>query len=328
MAISLWGVQGTVNEIQWAKLAQGFSQKYTLVNGNPVTAAGRTLTITPRLSVGCGVAVENSTNETVVTPTPTTGQWFLLVLRRVWGASRGASYALVNGPTTSDAAQTVPPSTLPGARNNTPGVMDDEPVAWVHARASTMALNIFQMSARPNGVVFGPWGLWSGEEQGIYRALSLSNMVEYRWSGTQWERDDQFIFGALTSITQAGTSSAKTNMNFGTTIPAYGYDTGEFVKSAAGFTIPVTGLYEFGWQAASSGVVAMTMYASLNGGTSLEQQYRAASVGGGGAGTNPTFSGPIKLNAGDVLGLTRTAASTNSNGLTGIAFIRLLGRVS
>ena len=211
MAITFWGVQGTVNEVQWANLAQGFSQKYTLVRGNPVTASGRVVTIPARLSVGCGVAVDNNTNETLTVPTPAAGQWHLLVLRRVWGASRGASYMLIPGPTTTDALQTTPPTSLPGVRNVTPGVMDDEPVAWVHTRASVTTLTLFQMSARQNGVVFGPWGLWSGAEQGIYRALSLSDSREYRWSGTAWVLADM---GHITLARSTGTANVAAGTRF------------------------------------------------------------------------------------------------------------------
>lgn len=258
MAITLWGVQGTVNEVQWAKLATGLSQKYTLVSGNPITASGRTLTITPRLSVGCGVAVENSTNESVVTPVPTTGQWFLLCLRRVWGASRGASYVLVNGPTTADAVQAAPPTTLPGTRNSTPGVMDDEPVAWVHARASTTTLNIFQMSARPNAVVAGVWALWNGAEQGIYRAFSEADGLEYLWNGSSWQihgerrttwRDFRTLIGASAAWTPDSVSAPASIMREGDNVILEG----NLTNGSAFATFTTLGTLPLGWRPINRG---------------------------------------------------------------------------
>lgn len=186
MADFWWGFQGTVDEAQWAKLMAGVGQKYTLVHGDPVRSSGRTLQIDPRLQIGAGVAFEHDAVKSVTVPTPSSGQWHLLVARRTWGVSSAVVYALVAGATTADAVQTVPPTTLPAARNKAVGLVDDEPVAWVHTRASTTTLNIFQMSTKRDGRVPGLWAMFNPDEQGIYKVYSEADTAEYVWSGSTW----------------------------------------------------------------------------------------------------------------------------------------------
>ena len=51
MAMTLAGFQGTVTEVQWAKLMGAVGQKYVLASGGGIASAGRTLTIPPRVSL-------------------------------------------------------------------------------------------------------------------------------------------------------------------------------------------------------------------------------------------------------------------------------------
>lgn len=183
MADYWWGFQGTVNEAQWAKLMGGYGQKYTLVNGDPVRSTGRTLYVDPRLQIGCGVAFEHDAVKTVAVPVPAAGAWHLLVARRTWGSSPSVTYALVAGATTADAEQSTPPAALPAARNKTPGLLDDEPVAWVHARASTTTLKLWQMSVKRDGRVPGIWAIYDAAEQGIFTAFSEADNGLYDWVG-------------------------------------------------------------------------------------------------------------------------------------------------
>lgn len=194
MAMTIAGFQGTVSETQWAQIMTAVAQKYTLTSGDPVRSSGRTLLIDPRASVGAGVLVTTDTVTSVTVPAPTTGQWHLLVLRRTWGASRSAQYLLIPGATGPNAAQTEPPTTLPAARNRSVGVVDDEPVAWAYARSGTTELQLWQMSARPGGVVPGPWAVWDFTEQGpVWRWESewvtiplLSGFVVQNSQPLQW----------------------------------------------------------------------------------------------------------------------------------------------
>ena len=159
MAMTLAGFQGTVTEVQWAKLMGAVGQKYVLASGGGIASAGRTLTIPPRVSIGCGVLVDESSVTNIVVPTPAAGQWHLLVLRRAW-STRTAAYQLIPHTATTDAVQAAPPGGFPAARQKIAGGADDEPVAWVHTRASTTVLTIWQMSTTPGGIVDGTWALW------------------------------------------------------------------------------------------------------------------------------------------------------------------------
>lgn len=203
MADFWWGFQGTVNEVQWAKLMAGLGQKYTLVSGDPVRSTGRTVFIDPRLQIGAGVAFEHDAVKSLVVPTPAAGQWHLLVARRVWGGTPSVSYVLIPGATTADAAQATPPATLPAARNKTPGLTDDEPVAWIHTRASTTTLTLFQMSTKRDGRVPGIWAMFSPDEQGMFSVFSEADNSEYVWIAGAWRITQKSGKKTFTSIAMA-----------------------------------------------------------------------------------------------------------------------------
>lgn len=186
MADFWYGFQGTVNEVQWAGLMAGVGQKYTLVSGDPVRSTGRTVYVDPRTQIGCGVVFGHDAVKSLVVPTPASGQWHLLVARRTWGGSPSVAYSLVAGTTTADAAQTTPPVSLPGARNKNVGVVDDEPIAWVHTRASTTTLTLFQMSTKRDGRIPGLWAMFDPNEQGIYEVYNEADSKQYVWSGSAW----------------------------------------------------------------------------------------------------------------------------------------------
>lgn len=188
MAIETAGFQGTVSESQWAEIAKGFGQKYTLVEGPAVRSSGRIVYVDPRASVGAGVLVKNTTVESLTIPAPATGtgQWYLVALRRTWGASRGAAYVLIPGLAGTNAAQTAPPANFPAARNKQVGLLDDEPVAWAYTRSGTSTLQLWPMHARPSAVVPGLWALWDALEQGFMRAWSEADGAEALAVGSAW----------------------------------------------------------------------------------------------------------------------------------------------
>lgn len=188
MAIETAGFQGTVSESQWAEIAKGFGQKYTLVDGPAVRSSGRIVYVDPRSSVGAGVLVKNTTVESLTIPAPATGtgQWYLVALRRTWGASRGAAYTLIPGLAGTNVAQSAPPTTFPAARNKQVGLIDDEPVAWAYARSGTSVLQLWPMHARPSAVVPGIWALWDPIEQGFMRAWVEADNAEAVWTGSAW----------------------------------------------------------------------------------------------------------------------------------------------
>lgn len=171
MAIVTAGFQGSVSEVQWGKINSVPDRKYRLIAGTPVRgAATRQVIVDPRGSVGCGVLVENTTAETLSAPAvgAGTGRWYLLVLRRTWGTSRGAAYLLLEGDATANAVQSVMPNAFPASRQESPGLVDDEPVAWVHIRSGTSVPKIWNlMRLKHNGVLTDPSTAWASTANGI-----------------------------------------------------------------------------------------------------------------------------------------------------------------
>lgn len=228
MADKFVGFQGTVDEVQWADLMAGIGQKYTLVKGDPVRSTGRTVFIDPRVQIGCGVLFEHDAVKSLTVPAPATGQWHLLVARRVW-SSRTVSYVLVAGNVTADAAQTAPPATLPAARNKTVGLTDDEPIAWVHARASVTTLSLWQMSVKRDGRVPGLWAMFDPNEQGMYRVSSEAESTEYVWRGTAWEKQSSPEFKAI--ITPVVTGGSQTSGWYYAAESTYSFPAGMFAST-------------------------------------------------------------------------------------------------
>ncbi len=185
MADEFIGFQGTVNEVQWASLMAGIGQKYTLITGDPVRSSGRTVHVDPRSQIGCGVLFKHDAVKSLAISAPTAGQWHLLVARRNW-AGKSVSYVLIPGNVTSDVEQADPPTALPAARNKSVGIVDDEPIAWVHARASSTSLKIWQMSIKRDGRAPGKWALFNAAELGLTRAFSEADALEYVFNNGVW----------------------------------------------------------------------------------------------------------------------------------------------
>ncbi|MDI6024458.1 hypothetical protein QBL02_13000 [Leucobacter sp. UT-8R-CII-1-4] len=320
MADKFVGFQGTVDEVQWAALMAGIGQKYTLVAGDPVRASGRVVSIDPRAQIGCGVLYEHDAVKTVTVPTPATGQWHLLVARRVW-SSRTASYVLVAGNVTADAAQTAPPATLPAARNKTVGLTDDEPIAWVHARASVTTLSLWQMSVKRDGRVPGLWALFDPNEQGIYRAYSETDGAEYSWSGSAWRPGVSKSYVSVYGLQRAITT-ATTAMTWD--IPNAPLNKGGYLNPAQNTRIiaPVKGIYRVAYNIRQNGVTTSTSLLYRNGVIINPGGLDNGASGVAGAAVTLGGGGVYSLNAGDYLEVyvVSTAATAGTVWTSGSTF--------
>lgn len=312
MADFWWGFQGTVNEQQWAKLMAGLGQKYVLVNGDPVRSTGRTLYIDPRLQIGAGVAFEHDAVKSLAVPAPAAGQWHLLVARRVWGATPSVTYALVPGITTADAEQLAPPATLPAGRNKTPGLTDDEPVAWVHARASTTTLKLWQMSTKRDGRVPGLWAMFDPNEQGIFSIFSEAENTEYVWKSGAWERQSGCTIATLVS------AALPSNAWFPiTSANAWSVDTDSMPAWNNGIPVPAAGRYLVTGSLRVDAALQVIFGAKLNNVAANTTGMFAANVATGASGVAlSSFSAIIKLAANDVI--TPVAHTTGTSGPYGI----------
>lgn len=159
MTITSWGFQGTIDEIQWAKHAQLLGNEYAAGPGLvPFAVAGsRQVRIPVGILHGKGITSEVTAAETVNLPTPSAGQWHLIVLRRVW-ATKSAAFVALPSNTTTMPLVGGPPVAFPEARLAIPGSTDDMPVMWVHTNSTDATLVTFPLlqaavSARAAGRV-------------------------------------------------------------------------------------------------------------------------------------------------------------------------------
>ncbi len=131
MAFTSIGYDGTVNERQWAELVPSAGSsiygvkgagdlKVTAVAGQPLT-----LSVAPGSGWGHGVLDTQTANTTIACEAIGGGsRWDLIALRRDW-------QPLAGGPTSVVAITGSTDKVLPGSREVTPGVIDDQPLALV-----------------------------------------------------------------------------------------------------------------------------------------------------------------------------------------------------
>lgn len=149
MALVPFGFDGSLNEAQFSKLMALAGVQYSV--GSPTefrvtsVTAERAVSVAAGYAYAVGVAAEAGVAEKVILTTPSAGQWHLIVVRRDW-LNNTATLVAVAGATTSSTTPTVKPTTLP-TLEKTPGVRDDQVIAWVWVNATTTNTLIFDMRA-------------------------------------------------------------------------------------------------------------------------------------------------------------------------------------
>lgn len=150
MTVVSWGWQGTIDELQWARMSTLLGNAYAVdapASCLPTAVAGaRTVNVATGTVFGKGVSTQVTAAERPVIPTPAAGQWNLLVLRRTW-AAKTAVFTVLPHTTTTDVvpAATATPTTYPAAYASSVGVTDDIPVAWVWASATVTTLVVVSL---------------------------------------------------------------------------------------------------------------------------------------------------------------------------------------
>jgi hypothetical protein len=133
MAITSFGYDGSVSEVAWATMVSGVgSSEYGVLGSNDfkvtaVAGSDRTVSIAAGSAWGKGVYDTSDANITVQLDTVASGsRWDLISIRRNWSGAAGTTSVLkING----GASRLIP------ARNTTPGVLDDQPIALVQITA-------------------------------------------------------------------------------------------------------------------------------------------------------------------------------------------------
>jgi hypothetical protein len=216
MAITNIGYDGSVTEAQWAKLIPAAGSSQYGVAG----ASDWKVTAHPSLMYGINIAVGSgwghgvyTTSDTTVSlqgTSVTTGtRWDVVVARRNWAGAGGATtFVIIPGSTT----KAIP------ARNNNPGVLDDQPIALVQFAAGFQA---------PQAIV--DLRVWAGAGGGMYAADLLARTYNTT-PGTRMMIGDQDWISTLTSAgaqtwSQAGQLQA---------VQLFGYTVGLFGNPPAG----------------------------------------------------------------------------------------------
>lgn len=145
MAQTSVGFKGTVNEIQWSRIANLSGQGGCLEKIGDLAvsqvAGVRSVSVAAGSAFGDGVLTTLSSAETVALPTPTNGQWYLLVLNRLWSDS-STRLAIRNSSTTSGTASGLVPTSYPASTKTAVGSECDLPIAWLWANSAGTAVTV------------------------------------------------------------------------------------------------------------------------------------------------------------------------------------------
>lgn len=127
MAITSTGYQGTVGDVQWARMvARVGASIYSVDEPNSfklaATTGTRAATVSSGGASGFGIYDFSNATETITFDSvPTGSRWDLVVLRRTW-STKTTSIAIVQG----GSAKAIPP------RTTNPGVVDEQPLYLVN----------------------------------------------------------------------------------------------------------------------------------------------------------------------------------------------------
>lgn len=156
MAFTSIGYDGTVNELQWAELVPSAGSSTYGVKGAgdlKVTAVpGQPLMVSVAAGTGWGHGVMDTeaANTTITCDSITSGsRWDLISLRRDW-------QPLAGGPTSVAKVTGTAEKKIPDSREDSPGVIDDQPLAlvqWTAGQTQPTAIVDLRCWAGNGGVV-------------------------------------------------------------------------------------------------------------------------------------------------------------------------------
>ncbi len=194
MTTTSYGFAGSLGAADFAKMAR-YVGPYGVLSASDwaVTAVGgsRAVSIAAGEAFGWNVRSVSDAAQTVALPTPTAGQWFLIVATRDWSAkTTTANY--VAGPTTTTTTPTTAPSVLPAAMNQSPGTLDAQALAWAWVNNTSTVVTVVDLRTPVADLQqprFGATAEAATSLPGAFagqRAFALDNGITYRWNGAAW----------------------------------------------------------------------------------------------------------------------------------------------
>lgn len=189
MAITSAGYAGTVNDAQWARLARYHGSGYAVRDRASFACAviGTSRTFSVSAGEACAFGILD-TNDAPVTLAPTLpasgGRWYLIALRRTW-LSKVSALVIIPHTTTTTTVPTAAPTTLP-ANNSAPGSVDDQPLFFVWANATTTSTLVVDLRELPASVKREGSG---AERDAYFGTINLSSTAGQRYLqriGARW----------------------------------------------------------------------------------------------------------------------------------------------
>jgi hypothetical protein len=148
------GFDGPLPEADWATIAGLMGVDYAVATPSdwkvtPI-AGDRKVSVAAGKGIGFGVLAQTNAAHLLTIATPTVGRWWLLVCRRNWsGAGGSTSFELIGGDATTSTLPLAAPTVFPALRQNMPGVLDDQPLAWLWVNSSSTSVAVWNI-ARPS----------------------------------------------------------------------------------------------------------------------------------------------------------------------------------
>lgn len=182
MAITSVGYDGTVDEAQWASMVSKVGSYEYGVDGagdfSVTQVAGtRMLSVAGGIAWGRGVMdLSDDTQIIQLEPVSTGSRWDLIALRRTWGPLSG-------GPTELVVIKGTSSKQIPSGRQNTPGVVDDQPIALIRVQAG--------LSGIPEMIDLRVWGRNGGQlyaKDDLVRSYISAVGTEINIDGILWQR--------------------------------------------------------------------------------------------------------------------------------------------
>ena len=140
------GYDGTIDEGQWAALADNLGSPYqSNLTVSVVSGVDRTVQISAGYAYGHGIRDTFASATTLQLATIASGtRWDCIAVRRDWGANSSTLVAIAGNSTQQ----------IPAGRNANPGTLDDQPIALVQLTAGQQAPTaVVNLTAQSSQVV-------------------------------------------------------------------------------------------------------------------------------------------------------------------------------
>lgn len=211
MALTHAGFDGKFGEADLARMMRATT--LDAVGGQddfaPYAGAGRSVNFAAGFATACGVGTLSTAVENLALPTPTGGQWHLLVRRIDWQPAGGTVSLLAIAHTTTAASPvpTAPPTTYPAGLKTTPGVQYDQLLGWAWVNSANTTVYVWDLRRYPEHMMPRDLGTVA-DLDGLARVSTIGRVLgdtlratelpgcEFRWNGTGWEQVGSAVFSS------------------------------------------------------------------------------------------------------------------------------------